>query len=510
MMRDIREVLIEHKVATVLIAAFTINVLACLLPANFDSAYWATVVRNIRSGFGLYAVDGYFYTPVWGYMLGATDAIASIMINVGNYLTVVPQAIGIRFDPFCFTSESTAPIFNIVNRSILIAGNFILAYLVHTTVIELGYSNDAAFKAMALTLFCPILIVGSCIIGMPDVYSAVFILGTILMMLRKQFFFAGVFFAISVLTKFFPVFLIFIVLAYIMAVYRDDIRTCAKQIALSVSGALVTTIVIYIPIIMEGMFWESFRFISDRSTSVEGFITSHLFMMVGAIVAAVAIIGLLIHARRKNGVHYFNCRNLVLLGVLFAVAILGLTCAMKGIDGVLSSSRVAFYVFSVIMGFVMGIALYRNRDGDFNKRFIMMCFLMMTVCMLYPPTPQYLVIIVPFMVMVIGMGNRMCRKGYVLISIAVIVFVMICNGPLLLSLAEWTDLISVDTVMAVHNLFNVSIGGITLRHLLYLGVGIFQYIGILVLLWYGQVENNTEGFSDVVKEIDNDRAFFVK
>lgn len=509
-MRDIREVLIEHKVATVLVVAFSIDLVACLFPVSFDSAYWATVVRNIRSGFGLYAVDGYFYTPVWGYMLGATDAIASMIINMGNYLTVVPQAIGIRFDPFYFTSESTAPIFNFVNRSILIAGNFILAYLVHTIVIESGHSKDAAFKAMALTLFCPILIVSSCVVGMPDVYSAVFILGTILMMLRKQFFLAGVFFAISVLTKFFPVFLIFIVLAYIMAVYRDDIRTCAKQIVLSVSGALITTIVIYIPIIMEGTFWESFRFISDRSTSVEGFITSHLFTIAVAIVAVMVILGLLIHVRRKNEVHYFNCRNLVLLGVLFAVVILGVTCVMKGIDGMPSGFRVAFYAFSVIVGFVMGVALYRNREGDFDKRFISMCFLMMVVCMLYPPTPQYLVIIVPFMAIAIGMGNVGCMKGYILIGIADVLFPIICNSPLLLSLAEWTNLISVDTVMAIHNLFNAPIGGITLRHILYLGVGVFQYIGILVLLRYGLIENNTDGFSDVVKVIDNDKAFFVK
>ena len=508
-MRDVYGFVKEHKVATVIVTALVINVCACLLSAGFDSAYWAAVVRNIRSGSGLYSVDGYYYTPVWGYFLGISDALATSLVDLGNYLVVVPQAIGIKVDPFCFTAETTKPLFNLIVKTVLVAGNFILAYLVYCIIGELGYSKENAFRSAALVMLCPITIVGSCFIGMPDIYSAVFIAGTILMMIREKYFLAGVFFSVSVLTKFFPVFLIFILLAYIIAKYRDDCMACIRNVAKSIAGALIATLVIYAPVIKEGMFFESFRFLSDRAASMESMISSHTPLIICAMAAVAAVIALLIYIRNRKHTRFFNCMNLVLIGTAAAVAVITVLCITGG--GIISGSRVAFYVFLIFMSMVSGIVLYRNREGDFNRRFIALCFIMMIFCMLYPPTPQYLVILVPFITLMIGMNNEKCMKGYAAVSVGVFLFVLIANGPLLMSLAQWTDLISVDTVMNIHHAFDLAIGGTTLHHILYLLIGIIQYCAILILLWFGLINNKEEsGFPEMIGEIKSDRPAFLK
>lgn len=500
----------KHKIATVIIIALIINVCACALSVGFDSAYWATVVRNIRSGSGLYSVDGYYYTPVWGYLLGISDVLATAFVDLGNYLVIVPQAIGIRVEQFYFTAEATKPLFNFIVKTTLVAGNFILAYLIYCIVGELGYSEKNAFRSAALIMICPITIVSSCFIGMPDIYSAVFIAGTILMMLREKYFLAGVFFSISVLTKFFPVFLIFILLAYVVAKYRDDRMMCIRNATKSIIGALIATLVIYAPVIKEGTFFESFRFIFDRAASMKSMISSHMPLIVCAIAAIVAIIALLIYIRNKKHVHFFNCMNLILIGTI-AVIVAIVVLYMTG-GGIVPASRVAFYIFLVFISILSGISLYRNREGDFNRRFIALCFIMMIFCMLYPPTPQYLVILFPFIALMIGMNNEKCIKGYIALSIGALLFAVIVNESLLLmSLAQWTDLISVDTVMNIHHAFDLAIGGTTLHHILYLLIGIIQYCAILVLLWFGMINNKEEsGFPEMIGEIKNDRPAFLK
>lgn len=36
---------------------------------TFDSEYWLLIMQNIETGNGLYDINGYYYTPIWGYLL---------------------------------------------------------------------------------------------------------------------------------------------------------------------------------------------------------------------------------------------------------------------------------------------------------------------------------------------------------------------------------------------------------------------------------------------------------
>ena len=53
------------------------------LAYTFDTNYWAIVTRNIQMGEGLYGLRGYYYTPVWGYILGFVSMFDSFFFNIG-------------------------------------------------------------------------------------------------------------------------------------------------------------------------------------------------------------------------------------------------------------------------------------------------------------------------------------------------------------------------------------------------------------------------------------------
>ena len=62
-----------HPLLAVILAGVILRLLITSLSMIYDTNYWALVIRNIDSGNGLYGLDGYFYTPVWGYLLALEE-----------------------------------------------------------------------------------------------------------------------------------------------------------------------------------------------------------------------------------------------------------------------------------------------------------------------------------------------------------------------------------------------------------------------------------------------------
>lgn len=67
-------------------------VLAFLLNFNNDVASWALVMENLLAGSGLYAVDGYCYTPLWGYFLGFWTGAEDLFLNISSFGEYFPGA----------------------------------------------------------------------------------------------------------------------------------------------------------------------------------------------------------------------------------------------------------------------------------------------------------------------------------------------------------------------------------------------------------------------------------
>ena len=50
----------------VIVIGLLIRILMIPLCHPYDSNFWTIVIRNAESGYGLYQMEGYYYTPVWG------------------------------------------------------------------------------------------------------------------------------------------------------------------------------------------------------------------------------------------------------------------------------------------------------------------------------------------------------------------------------------------------------------------------------------------------------------
>lgn len=111
--------------------------LAPLLTYPFDIEHWAVVIQNINSGNGLYNLSGYFYTPVWGYILGfesfVINAFGGIPVMGERVTDLFPiEALGFRF----YTATTTTIVFNVVMKIPFLIADVVVGYLLWQLVME--------------------------------------------------------------------------------------------------------------------------------------------------------------------------------------------------------------------------------------------------------------------------------------------------------------------------------------------------------------------------------------
>ena len=208
---------VRHPILLIVAVGIIIRLVLMSASMVYDLDYWAVVIRNIESGEGLYDAEGYYYTPVWGYVLGFIAACQSMFLELGEVAIRVLEAFPVEIIPdtyYTATAPSIAFIYSV--KIPLMIFDLILAYLV--MVLAKDYTGDSrkAVLAFAFTFLFPVLMLSSGVIGMPDTIAAVFTVLTVVLLRRGMPFLAGASFSLAVLTKFFPVFLIFVFVAYLI------------------------------------------------------------------------------------------------------------------------------------------------------------------------------------------------------------------------------------------------------------------------------------------------------
>ena len=53
-------------------------VVSVFLTYHVDFNYWILTSENLTAGEGLYGMPGYFYTPVWGFVLAVLSNLANL------------------------------------------------------------------------------------------------------------------------------------------------------------------------------------------------------------------------------------------------------------------------------------------------------------------------------------------------------------------------------------------------------------------------------------------------
>ena len=420
---------VRHPLLLVLVVGILIRVAIAPLSIVYDSEYWALVIRNIEIGQGLYGVEGYYYTPVWGYILGLISSIQEYVLCLGEIAVRVIEAFPVEYIPdtyYTATAPSLAFIYSV--KIPLMFFDIVMAFLSMAIVRDYTSDDRKSVLAFALTFLCPVLSLSSAMIGMPDTIAVVFALMTVLLVRKNHPFFAGMTFSLAVLTKFFPAFFIFVLVVYLLMRNRNSRSEGLHQITMAVLGATLMTLLIFLPQILEGNLESCFRFLTDRVNASGG-------------------------------------------GSLF------LTIA--------NTSRVLVYVVVLVLSVVIAIMMYRRRDRDPYAQLVGACFLIATLCLIYPPTTQYMVIVVPFLAIWAASRDSRYVYSWIIMAIGSLIYVYATNALTLMPLAVWTDMLSIDTVMDIFNWSNTTmVGPVSLRSLQFIVGGVLQCIGVVSVLFF--------------------------
>lgn len=203
-----------------------------------DINYWVLVTENYISGADMFSLPGYYYTPVWGYFLSVISAIAGFTgIPLGEY---VPD---------------------------LVAGSMAMDWKI--TLPSLSY---------ALL-----------------VKSFLFMLLSLLMMLKRRPAWAGVMMGLSLMTKPYGMFLAILMMGYSYAQARS-----VKYTVTYVVTTLVAGLSVMIPILLSGQLDESLIWLTSRAGSGGSGYSVSLYLMPSLVVIAVVISFLMAFFRKDS------------------------------------------------------------------------------------------------------------------------------------------------------------------------------------------------------------------
>jgi hypothetical protein len=252
------------------------------------------------------------------------------------------------------------------------------------------------------------------------------------------------------------------------------------ELSKAIGGAAVTSILVYLPILMEGNAARSLAFIMDRASDIGEMVSEHALVLAIGGVAIIAMIVIYSLYRVRSGRHIFNLGMLSYLTILAPVAIMIGGVFLGGMDGLFGTARIALYLAAILLSLILGITMYRSKDRISDEKLIWNCCLIIGFCMLYPPAPQYVVTLVPLIACYLAMKGTGLIP-WVLLAIAGIMFIPVTNGLMLMTLAEWTSLISLDTAVAIMEFYQTSVGGLSIMMIQYILGGALQYIALLMV-----------------------------
>jgi len=404
-----------------LVARFAIGT---LLTYNYDVYSWALIISNIQAGSGLYDVTGYNYPPVWGYILGLFAQFTDLF-----GIDVLAE----RFPELIYTEDSdsifphlafvTTIQFNIAVTALIALFDVITGYIIYRFVADVYDDPRKAKICAAVWLVCPFVIVVGAVGGMFDCISALLTILCIMMLMRDQELIAGMLLSTAVLLKFFPIFIVFILIAYIVVKHRDN--GCIRRILMAAVGFIAMTVILLAPEIASGQLSDCFSFITSRVTT------------------SATVMGDLEHY----------------------------------------AAPVA-YLLILILELAIAYRFMKTEHDGLDRSFVWISFVCVLLLFIYPSTPQYILLLAPFLIIVAFVIDRRFRIPLYILMVGTTVFCLSSNVVDLTSIVMYTDLLPFDTWAQAYAWFDSRIMGVSISNIISIVGGAIQYVGILVALYF--------------------------
>ena len=422
----VRMCAIKHPILTILVLGLAIRFLMMFLAFSYDTNYWAVVTRNIQMGEGLYGVRGYYYTPVWGYVLGLTSMFDTFFFDIGELGVRVMEFVGLEDAPGTMPVSANATSFGFMfsYKMVLLVFDVILAYLMYWLIGDITKNRTKANAAFLLTFLCPSIFSVLTIFGMPDEISSTMVVLSIILLRRDHPFLAGSCYAVAILNKFFPIFIFFPLVAYAFSRCHDK-KAGLKDVGLASAGTLLMVTIIMFPLILNGDIMSAFYFLTSRATVSSDPTLFDFLKSYGAI-----------------------------LVTLVALAV----------------------------SFILSVRSVKNDVADPLDRFMKHSMISLAVMFLYPSNPQYMIIIFPFLIYCILTCSKSLLRSWGLLGFGGLVQSLSTLAMLLSSIAAYTTLVSPEFIVSA---FRFMDGVLPVTYMVIIGaIGtVLQYVGILLILY---------------------------
>jgi hypothetical protein len=384
----------------------------------FDIFYWGVTIQNINSGNGLYELTGYFYTPLWGYFLGL-EAMFQDLIGVAVIGEHITEAFPIEGMDGYFSSTITAIAFNMSIKLMFLISDLVVGYLIFWIIRDITKDRRKAVLGFALWFLCPFVMTVGSVIGQFDTICVMMTLLAVIMLRKDRYVESGVMLCMATLMKFFPGFLIFIFVAYILSKNREN-GEVKRKLTMFLTGIAAAAVILFLPQMLNGTMADSFLFVTSRLSE-------------------------------------------------------GMGSGM--IESVAGYAALFVYIVAIAVSIIFALRILKNDDKERSDRLLFDALLVTTAAMLlFPPLPQYLLLLLPFVIFVM-VSDRRYVIPYCLFAVGTTI-VSIAGGPAnLAAVAAYTGLIDMAHLMHL-----VTVSNDPLQIIGFTGYAI-QYAGILYVMW---------------------------
>lgn len=487
---------VKNPVLVILVLGTIIRIL--LLPlTNVDSIDWYHTAENIISGDGLYTRSGYYYGPLFGYILGVPIMLSTMLFDFGSFSHFSDSMVVLQqyftFKPALQTAEFLA-----VFKIMMIVGDIVCAFVVRWFIFYLTEDRNKADLGFALVYLSPIILIESGVHGMFDVYCGILALLSVYFAMKDRFFLCGVAWTTATLLKIFPAFLMPVLIAYLFRKHKGDLKSSMIALCSAILGGVTIFLALYSPQIANGTFEESWSYLFNRLDKAIELAGKYWW---AAIVALTAIVALIYYIRKhpislKRKIKLTAKQSILLMIGIVAAVFVGLVIVTGGIDGMFDDLfhtsylvGVAVQAFALLVSIYLAYKLYCSKSEDDTKLLIMVGTLAMATSFLWVPMPEYLILILPIIAVYAMVYDRRYLTPYLIISFGAAFFIIMVEGPaaLFVTVGNYFGIPPMDWVVTLTEFYvgGPSIGNYSIMQVVFCAIGAaLQLIGTILLFVY--------------------------
>ena len=387
--------ILSNRIVQICIIGVIIRIIVGLLfTLVYDASHWIRVSANIASEFGLYGVPGYYYPPIWGYLLSSIMDVGKYLFGIDAF-SLNPDSMILVADCYGYMWTPTFAYLALL-KGFLTLMDIIAGLLIYKIIMVSTNDEKKATIGFAVWFLCPLVIIVSCASTMFESIAVIFMLLTLLFVSNDRYALAGIAFSLAICTKVFPVYIMFVLISYVLIKHKGSLKTGLTNLSTSIVTTVVTFIMVCVPQIFYGSTSNIFKSITGRFSTVDsGIFTDY-------------------------------------------------------------SAFVTLQPMVIILAVLMGVLLYfyakNHRPEELTACFFMITLLTMAVVLMVPAgSPSYYIFAVPIFAYCIAVRNLRFLPFFLLMSLAYITVIFGDPIPFLYTFAINTNILDLNHLVELAN-----------------------------------------------------------